>query len=167
MTQRGITSGLRGVLFTGLLAVLLIAGILGMHTLSTGHSPASAALGAASASAAHGGAAPAESRAGAASAALASASHDGSAPAVPVMQAAAPSAHAPDGLGQEPSDHGMQDLLCVLALLLSLVLVAVMVRPAPLRRWTERVTRRAAGVRCAGVRPPPQPSLIVLSISRT
>ena len=127
-------------LFAALFAALVIAGLLGMHTLSTAHSDvhvttASAVTTTTDAEHVH----------------AASGSMDADADAGCL------------DCGQRGSHHAMI-MACVLGLLVTLLLVC-RAKPSLVGSFGPSIV--AASLRAAGALPPRPPSLIVLSISRT
>jgi len=163
---------LRGTLLTLAMSLLVIAGLMGMHTLSVGH----ALPGAGQAVAAHGTSAGHGAAAGHGTdltqgAVEAHAHHGLADPAVSATHAVAPHAAvsadacADDACGGSMPDHTMQMMLCVLALL-----AAALVLLAP--RLLGRLRLPLFGIVSLrvlrGALPHPRPpSLLFLSISRT
>ncbi|WP_140393377.1 hypothetical protein [Leucobacter sp. 7(1)] len=145
--------------------VMLIAGLLGMHTLSAGHSTAGTALAATEMNLHH--------VAGYVDADAAGDARQASPLLAPSLLAPSLLTSSPLavnqpalGVGHEPVEHGLQALLCVLALLGSVVLILLSRWPGRMRRWAGHASARAVACVRAGLGSRP-PSLIFLSISRT
>ncbi len=149
-TLLSAASGARSIVLAAAATLVLIAGLLAMHTLTSGHDPGHAVAGTAASGAVH---------------------DDGAAAAID--DGAAGAAHAGDvrhcpraGCGALMPDHAMLMAACVLVLLSTAI---VLIAPALLRTASITVVRLLARERAVldALAPPRPPCLHVLSISRT